>query len=109
MTTVSGTSDWTVVDEGWGRKAVDFAALSEPGNCREYVTMHHRLGVSDGDRLVDVACGAGLAIELARARGAACAGIGHVRERTPHKFERFLKNSFAFGGINSAIACSILK
>jgi 2-polyprenyl-3-methyl-5-hydroxy-6-metoxy-1,4-benzoquinol methylase len=60
MTTVSGTSDWTVVDEGWGRKAVDFAALSEPSNCREYVTMHHRLGVSDGDRLVDVACGCGL-------------------------------------------------
>jgi SAM-dependent methyltransferase len=75
MTTVSGTSDWTIVDEGWGRKAVDFAALSEPGNCREYVAMHHRLGVGDGDRLLDVACGSGLAIELARARGATCAGI----------------------------------
>jgi hypothetical protein len=24
---------WAVVDEGWGRKAVDFATLSEPGNC----------------------------------------------------------------------------
>lgn len=66
---------WKVVDEGWGRKAVDFATLSEPGNCREYVTMHHRLGIGDGDRLVDIACGAGLAIELARARGAECAGI----------------------------------
>jgi SAM-dependent methyltransferase len=75
MTTVGKQSDWTVVDEGWGRKAVDFAALSEPGNCREYVAMHQRLGVSDGDRLVDVACGSGLAIELARARGAICAGI----------------------------------
>lgn len=67
--------DWTVVDEGWGRKAVDFAALSEPGNSREYVAMHQHLGVSAGDRLVDVACGAGLAIELARARGASCSGI----------------------------------
>jgi SAM-dependent methyltransferase len=75
MSTVSKQSDWTVVDEGWGRKAVDFAALSEPGNCREYVAMHHRLGVSEGDRLVDVACGSGLAIELARARGARCTGI----------------------------------
>jgi hypothetical protein len=28
---------WAAVDEGWGRKAVDFATLSEPGNCREYV------------------------------------------------------------------------
>jgi SAM-dependent methyltransferase len=68
-------SDWTVVDEGWGRKAVDFATLSEPGNCREYVTMHQRLGVDAGDRLLDVACGAGLSIELARARGAVGAGI----------------------------------
>jgi SAM-dependent methyltransferase len=68
-------SDWTVVDEGWGRKAVDFAVLSEPGNCREYVAMHHRLGVDDRDHLVDVACGAGFAIELARARGATCSGI----------------------------------
>jgi SAM-dependent methyltransferase len=75
MTTVSRRNDWTIVDEGWGRKAVDFAVLSEPGNCREYVAMHHRLGVNDGDRLLDVACGAGLAIELACARGASCAGI----------------------------------
>lgn len=64
-----------MVDEGWGRRAVDFATLSEPGNCREYVTLHQRLGVSRGDRLLDVACGSGLAVELARARGAACAGI----------------------------------
>jgi SAM-dependent methyltransferase len=75
MATASGHNDWTVVDEGWGRKAVDFAALSEPGNCREYVAVHHRLGVSNGERLVDVACGSGLAVELARARGAVCAGI----------------------------------
>jgi SAM-dependent methyltransferase len=68
-------TDWTIVDEGWGRRAVDFATLSEPANCREYVAVHHRLGVDGGDRLVDVACGAGLAIELARVRGAVCAGI----------------------------------
>jgi SAM-dependent methyltransferase len=67
--------DWTVVDEGWGRKAVDFATLSEPSNCREYVAVQHRLGVGDDDRLIDVACGSGLAIELATIRGAQCAGI----------------------------------
>jgi SAM-dependent methyltransferase len=66
---------WTVVDEGWGRKAVDFATLSEPGNCREYVAVHHRLGVDAGDRLLDVACGSGLALELAGLRGASCSGI----------------------------------
>src|SRR5580698_10226618 len=71
----AGAPQWTTVDEGWGRLAADFAALSEPGNCREYVAMHHQLGVDHGDRLIDVACGSGLAIELARACGATCAGI----------------------------------
>jgi SAM-dependent methyltransferase len=73
--TTEPKTDWLVVDEGWGRKAVDFATLSEPANCREYVTVHHRLGVSDGDRLLDVACGSGLALDLAHLRGATCAGI----------------------------------
>jgi SAM-dependent methyltransferase len=72
---VAAEPAWTQVDEGWGRKAVDFATLSEPSNVREYVAMHHRLGVDAGDRLLDVACGAGLSIELARLRGAECAGI----------------------------------
>jgi SAM-dependent methyltransferase len=71
----TGFPQWATVDEGWGRKAVDFATLSEPANCREYVAMHHRLGVDAGDRLLDVACGSGLAIELARLRGASCSGI----------------------------------
>src|SRR5438094_542793 len=71
----TGSPQWLVVDEGWGRKAADFATLSEPGNWREYVTVHHRLGVDAGDRLLDVACGSGLAVELARIRGASCSGI----------------------------------
>src|ERR1043165_3541832 len=68
---------WVVVDEGWGRKAADFATLSEPGNCREYVAVHHRLGVDAGDRLLDMAwgCGPGLAIRLARVGGPSCSGI----------------------------------
>jgi SAM-dependent methyltransferase len=69
------TPQWTMVDEGWGRAAADFATLSEPGNCREYVGLHHRLGVDAGDRLLDVACGSGLALELARLRGASCCGL----------------------------------
>lgn len=71
----AGACDWMIVDEGWGRRAVDFATLSEPANCREYVSVHQRLGVGEGDRLLDVACGSGLALELARARGATCSGI----------------------------------
>jgi SAM-dependent methyltransferase len=75
MTVRQETEGWRQVDEGWGRAAADFAALFEPATCREYVAVHHRLRVDDGDRLLDVACGSGLAIELARLRGADCAGI----------------------------------
>ena len=71
----TGFPQWAMVDEGWGRQAVEFATLSEPGKCREYVAVHHRLGVDAGDRLLDVACGSGLAIELARLCGASCSGI----------------------------------
>ena len=72
----AGTEEqWRVVDEGWGRRAAEFATLAEPTNVREYVAVHHRLGVGAGDRLLDVACGSGLALELAGLRGARCAGI----------------------------------
>jgi SAM-dependent methyltransferase len=81
---------WKIVDEGWGRRAVDFATLAEPANCREYVAMHQRLAIGEGHRLLDVACGSGLAVELASIRGARCAGIDAsprlisvARSRTP--------------------------
>ena len=70
-----GEPSWRGVDEGWGHAAVDVASLHEPANCREYVALHHHLRVGPGDRLLDVACGAGLAVELARLRGATCAGL----------------------------------
>lgn len=66
---------WEMVDEGWGRRAVEFSTLAEPAACREYVAVHHRLDVGQGDRVLDVACGSGLAIELAQVRGAIGAGI----------------------------------
>jgi SAM-dependent methyltransferase len=84
------TDAWRLVDEGWGRRAADFATLSEPANCREYIAMQHRLEVNGSDRLLDVACGSGLALELAMLRGAEGAGIDAserlvaiARERSP--------------------------
>ncbi len=89
MTTPSADAlQWTLVDEGWGRRAVDFATLSEPSNCREYVSMHHRLGVDAGDRLLDVACGSGLAIELARLRGASCQAYEAIQNVGEAEFHR---------------------
>ncbi len=70
---------WTTVDEGWGRRATDFATFSEPGNVREYVALHQLLDVRADDQLLDIACGSGLAVELATARGAACSGIDASR------------------------------
>ena len=66
---------WRMVDEGWARRAPEFATLSEPANVREYVAVHHRLGLGDGDRVLDLTCGSGLALELASLRGASVAGI----------------------------------
>ena len=66
---------WLTVDEGWGRRAVDFATLLEPAACREYVAMHQHVDLHPGDELLDVACGSGLALELARLRGATVSGI----------------------------------
>ncbi len=66
---------WEMVDEGWGRRAAEWATLAEPSGCREYVAVHHRVGVQTGDRLLDMACGSGLALELATIRGAVVCGI----------------------------------
>ncbi len=66
---------WQVVDEGWGRRAADFATLMEPSAVREYLVVHRRLGVGAGQAVLDLACGSGLAIELARLTGAVCSGI----------------------------------
>jgi uncharacterized peroxidase-related enzyme len=81
---------WREVDEGWGRRAADFATLLEPSNCREYVALHHHLGIGPGDRVLDIACGAGLAVELATVLGAICSGldassrlIAVARDRNP--------------------------
>ena len=68
-------AQWNLVDEGWGRKAADFSTLSELGNVREYVSLHHALKIKSDDRLLDVACGSGLAVELASLLGASCAGL----------------------------------
>lgn len=39
----------------------------------------------------------------------ACSGINLIQQITPQEFSVFLKNSFAFGGINAAIACGKLR
>jgi SAM-dependent methyltransferase len=72
---MSVIEQWRMVDEGWGRRAADFATLMEPAAVREYLHVHRMLGVEPGTALLDMACGSGLALELARVQGAEVAGV----------------------------------
>lgn len=59
---MSAVAQWQTVDEGWGRRAADFATLMEPAAVREYVHVQRLLGVGPGMSLLDMACGSGLAL-----------------------------------------------
>ena len=66
---------WEGVDEGWGRKAVDFAYLFESQMWSEYAALLEACGVADDVDVLDVACGAGLAVRLASERAPASRGL----------------------------------
>jgi SAM-dependent methyltransferase len=66
---------WMQVDEGWGRKAVDYAYLFEAQMWPEYIELLNACGVDESTRMLDVACGPGLAVRLAHERGALVAAI----------------------------------
>ena len=87
MTVDKQTPRWLTVDEGWGRRAIDFASLLEPAACREYVAMHHHLEVRfihcpgptlaiQRDRKRPVAVGCGISTTVGRKRPG-----GHRRPR----------------------------
>ena len=59
----------------WGAAAEDWAEVSEPGQIPFYEAAFDALGVGDGTTLLDVGCGAGLALVLAAKRGATVTGI----------------------------------
>jgi SAM-dependent methyltransferase len=74
----------------WGARARDWAELQELQFRPLYTAVFERTGVGAGTRYLDVGCGAGLAAQIAAARGAkvsaidAAAGLLAIaRERTP--------------------------
>jgi SAM-dependent methyltransferase len=66
---------WERVDEGWGRRAAEFAYLIENVHWREYQHLLDQIGVGQGTRYLDIACGGGLAVRLACERGATATGL----------------------------------
>ncbi len=59
----------------WGAAAHDWAQIAEPGQIPFYDAANDAIGVRPGMRLLDVGCGAGLALQLAVKRGAQASGI----------------------------------
>lgn len=60
---------------GWGARALEWAYLLEPYALPANDLLFDRLGVVAGARLLDVACGSGLAAVTASRRGARVAGL----------------------------------
>jgi SAM-dependent methyltransferase len=59
----------------WGAAAQDWAELQEPSGAPLYEAAFDALGIASGTRLLDLGCGAGLALQLAAKRGALVAGL----------------------------------
>jgi SAM-dependent methyltransferase len=67
--------DWRQAGEAWGHSANDWAYLYEHYALDVMIAIFQRIGIADGSRLLDVACGSGLALRHAGAMGATTAGI----------------------------------
>lgn len=81
---------WEAAGQAWGRQAWDWALLQEQLTANSFDLLQQLSGVGDGVRVLDLACGSGLALQRAQARGAVCFGIDAsegllavAAERTP--------------------------
>jgi SAM-dependent methyltransferase len=75
VATATTEHDWEAAGEAWGHSAQDWACLFEHYSLDVTLALLPRLGVAPGSRLLDIACGSGLALRLAQSMGAAVAGI----------------------------------
>jgi SAM-dependent methyltransferase len=83
--------DWAEAGRGWGARAVEWAYLCEPYARPANELLFDRLGVGEGVRHIDIACGAGFAAHLAAERNARVSGldaaealVAIARVRTPN-------------------------
>jgi ubiquinone/menaquinone biosynthesis C-methylase UbiE len=66
---------WEEAGHGWGARPLEWAYLFEPYARPANDALFSRLGVGPGTRLLDIACGSGLAASLAHSRGATVTGL----------------------------------
>jgi len=66
---------WRDAGNAWGAQAWDWALLQEPLNANSFDVLQQLTGVGPGVRFLDLACGSGLALQRAEARGAVCHGV----------------------------------
>ncbi|MEO1063117.1 MAG: class I SAM-dependent methyltransferase [Actinomycetota bacterium] len=74
-TTTTDVPDWQLAGRAWEHAATDWAVLFEPYARDAVETVFAATGVGPGTALLDVACGAGLALGRAERLGATAAGI----------------------------------
>jgi SAM-dependent methyltransferase len=65
----------SIQGELWGARAKDWTELGEPVSVPAFEAVFDRAGVKRGTKLLDLGCGAGGALALARDRGAVVAGL----------------------------------
>jgi SAM-dependent methyltransferase len=72
--------DWREAGSAWGHAADDWACLVEHYSTPAVIAMFQRLGVGPATKLLDVACGSGAVVRLARSMGAEVAAIDAAEE-----------------------------
>lgn len=82
--------DWQEAGDAWGHAASEWACLYEHYSLDVLLAVFQRVGITAGTDVLDMACGAGLALRIADAAGANVAGIDAAsallevaQERTP--------------------------
>jgi SAM-dependent methyltransferase len=82
--------DWRAAGEAWGSHANDWSCLYEHYSIDVLIALFGRLAVGPRTKLLDIACGSGLAVRIADAMDATVAGIDAAadlvavaRARTP--------------------------
>ena len=66
---------WELAGQAWGARACDWAYLFEPYARSANQIVFDRLSLEAGDRFLDIACGSGLAAQIAGRRGAEVTGL----------------------------------